>query len=164
MNRIVFLYCTLLSLSQLTSAQNQEVSIWSTAIPHAIDNNNYKEQIEYDENQQPQRIRKVTSPTLTVFDDEEGVKVPCVIICPGGGYQHLSINKEGYTLAKWFNEQGVKAFVLKYRLPAKEISVNPEQAPLDDLTQAVSFIKENAERWNIDNENIGIMGFNAEGK
>ncbi|MGI9544175.1 MAG: alpha/beta hydrolase, partial [Cyclobacteriaceae bacterium] len=64
-----------------------------------------------------QVITNVSKPTLTVYRPEEGkANGTSVVICPGGGFRALSINSEGIDVAKWLNERGVTAFVLKYRL------------------------------------------------
>src|SRR5438874_2002813 len=42
-----------------------------------------------------------------------------VVVCPGGGYQHLAMEKEGSEIARWLNSLGVSAFVLQYRLGPK---------------------------------------------
>src|SRR5690554_5486602 len=66
-------------------------------------------------------IRKVSRPTLTVFLPPKGkANGTAVIICPGGGYHALMAKREGSDVAKVFNELGVAAFVLKYRLPDDE--------------------------------------------
>jgi acetyl esterase/lipase len=62
------------------------------------------------------RVSNVTIPTLTVYRAAQP-NGTAVIICPGGGYGILAIDHEGYQVAKRFNEMGVTAFVLKYRLP-----------------------------------------------
>ena len=67
------------------------------------------------------RIANVVQPTLTAFLPVAGTaNGTAVIICPGGGYARLSIDSEGYDVAKRLNEMGVTAFVLKYRLPNDE--------------------------------------------
>jgi len=55
-------------------------------------------------------------PTLTAFIPASNPTKSAVIIAPGGGYQHLSMDKEGYAIARWLNERGVAGFVLTYRL------------------------------------------------
>src|SRR6185312_8821134 len=56
-------------------------------------------------------------PSLTPFVLPKGTgSGTAIVICPGGGYQHLSMDKEGSAVAKWLNSVGVSAFVLKYRL------------------------------------------------
>src|SRR5882724_10204943 len=62
------------------------------------------------------RISSVITPTLTKFSPVKP-NGTSVIICPGGGYTRLSMDHEGVEIAKAFNESGITAFVLKYRLP-----------------------------------------------
>jgi len=108
------------------------------------------------------RIAKVSNPTLTVFKPEKpGGKA--VIICPGGGYAILAIDKEGTRVAEEFNKWGVTAFVLKYRLPDDSINVDKSLAPLQDAQQAIRFVRNNAKEFGIDKNKIGIMGFSAGG-
>jgi len=81
-----------------------------------------------------------------------------VVICPGGGYGGLSVIKEGKEFAKWFNQRGVSAFVLYYRMPNGHY-----QIPLEDAQTALAIVHRNAKKWNIDEHKIGIMGFSAGG-
>ena len=63
------------------------------------------------------RIRNVVRPTLTVFLPKTGAgSGASLIIAPGGGFNHLAVNKEGTQVAEWLQSHGVAAFVLKYRL------------------------------------------------
>ena len=148
---------------QLGNAQHVEIEIWDATIPNAKSNSNYTEEVEYNDQNELVRVKNVSVPTLTIFDDVEMAQAPCVIICPGGGYKHLALNKEGYKVAEWFNSIGVKAFVLKYRLPSSSISDKPENVPYDDLERAYKVILSNADEWQIDTNKIGIMGFSAGG-
>jgi len=110
------------------------------------------------------RISKVSEPTLTVYlPPKEKATGAAVIICPGGGYGILAINHEGYNVAKRFNEIGVAAFVLKYRLPNDAIMVDKSFGPLMDAEQAIYLVRGQAKKWNIDPAKIGIMGFSAGG-
>jgi acetyl esterase/lipase len=62
-------------------------------------------------------VRNVSTATLTPFlPDPAKANGTAVIVAPGGGYRWLSIDNEGWKIAKALNEQGVAAFVLKYRL------------------------------------------------
>ncbi len=109
-------------------------------------------------------IRKVSRPTLTVFlPPKEKSNGTAVIICPGGGYHALVAKREGTDLAKVFIELGVTAFVLKYRLPDDEFQEQKYIAPLQDAQQAIKTVREGSEKWGIDPERIGIMGFSAGG-
>ena len=107
-------------------------------------------------------VNKVSVPTITTFFAEKS-NGTAVIICPGGGYGHLAINKEGYKVAQWLNTLGISAFVLKYRLPNDLIMKEKSIAPLQDVQEAVRIVRRNAEKWHIDPNKIGVMGFSAGG-
>jgi acetyl esterase/lipase len=81
-----------------------------------------------------------------------------VIICPGGGYSHLSTQREGHLVARWLNTHGITAVVLEYRLPYGRSSV-----PASDAHRAIRTVRSNAVAWQVDPSRIGIMGFSAGG-
>jgi acetyl esterase/lipase len=109
-------------------------------------------------------IYKVSNPTLTMFLPAWGkTKCSAVIICPGGGYHVLVINREGRKIAREFNNHGVAAFVLKYRLPDDNIMTDKSIGPLQDAQRAIQTIRQHAVEWHIDPQKIGIMGFSAGG-
>jgi acetyl esterase/lipase len=110
------------------------------------------------------RIEAVQKPTLTIYQPlKEKANGTAVIICPGGGYRILAFDKEGTAIAKKFNEWGVTAFVLKYRIPSDKWMVQKEAGPLQDVQRAIQLVRENAVKWNVDTNRIGIMGFSAGG-
>lgn len=106
----------------------------------------------------------VSTPDLTVYlplkEKNTGVGV---ILCPGGGYEHLAIDKEGHDVAKWLNSIGVAAFVLKYRLPRSKGAGYSMEAPLQDGQRALRLVRTRAEEWHLDSNRIGMMGFSAGG-
>ncbi len=83
-----------------------------------------------------------------------------VIVCPGGSYHHLGLKSEGNTTATWFAENGVTAFVLKYRT-AESLYHYP--AMLQDIQRAIQLVRENADAWDIDPDKVGVIGFSAGG-
>ena len=83
-----------------------------------------------------------------------------VIVCPGGSYHHLGLKSEGNTTAAWFAENGVTAFVLKYRT-AESFYHHP--AMLQDMQRAIQLVRENADEWDIDPNKVGVIGFSAGG-
>ena len=110
------------------------------------------------------RIANVVQPTLTVFVPVAGTaNGTSVIICPGGGYARLSIDSEGYDVAKKLNEMGITAFVLKYRLPNDQSQPDKSIAPLLDAQQALRFVRQQAAKYQLNPERIGLMGFSAGG-
>lgn len=126
-------------------------------------------------------VYNVTDPTLTVFQPTAGTaNGTAVVICPGGGFQALSIDSEGFDVAKYLTGRGVTCFVLKYRLveskttdPAREImaagagheakakAVIP-LAQADGL-KAMAYVRQHAAEYGLDPKRIGIMGFSAGG-
>lgn len=108
------------------------------------------------------RVSKVISPELIAYFPEKP-NGTAVIICPGGGYGMLSIAEEGTKVAQKFNEIGITAFVLKYRLPSDVIMVDKTMGPLQDALQAMYLVRKNAAVWGINPAKIGIMGFSAGG-
>lgn len=81
-----------------------------------------------------------------------------VVICPGGGYVHLAWENEGINWASFFNDMGIAAIVLKYRMPH-----GVKEAPLSDAEQAMRLVRKNAQAWHVNRNDIGIMGFSAGG-
>lgn len=81
-----------------------------------------------------------------------------VVICPGGGYEHLAMQHEGYDWAPFFNNMGIAAIVLQYRMP----DGNPK-VPVSDAEEAIRTVRRNAKQWHIDADDLGIMGFSAGG-
>lgn len=146
-----------------TNAQNKVIPLWKDKIPGSIKTENYKEK-RIEKNHVLQSTAKVSEPTLALFYPENKQRSrTAVIICPGGGYSHLAMNKEGYEVARWLNTLGITGIVLKYRLPNDKIMQEKTIAPLQDVQKAMRIARKNAKKWNIDPEKIGVMGFSAGG-
>ncbi len=99
--------------------------------------------------------QNINKPELEEFVIYDGKKHSCVLILPGGGYDHLA-DHEGANVAKRLNEKGISAFVLYYRIA-------PYAHPIQlwDSKRAMRYIRYNADRYNIYADKIGIMGFSA---
>lgn len=109
-------------------------------------------------------ISKISKPTLTVFlPSKKTANGTAVIICPGGGYWVVAAKHEGSDVAKKFTEMGITVFVLKYRIPNSLWMLNPEIGPIQDAQQAIKIVRDNAIKWNLNPNKIGIMGFSAGG-
>lgn len=109
-------------------------------------------------------VNHVSVPTLTVFlPPPATASGAAVIICPGGGYHTLLINREGKDVARAFNRHGVAAFVLKYRLPSDRTMIDKSVGPIGDAQRAIEIVRQRAGEWHIDSDRIGMMGFSAGG-
>jgi acetyl esterase/lipase len=136
-------------------------------------------------------VRNVTRPALIPYLADPAVaNGTAMIVCPGGAFHGLAIYHEGHDVARWLQERGVSAFVLKYRVVrtpdsseefAKQIGemrslafeeserrieeATREVRPLAvaDGLQAVRVVRERAPEWGIRSDRIGMMGFSAGG-
>lgn len=127
--------------------------------------------------------RNVSQPTMTpVLPDPAKATGAAVVIAPGGAFLSLSMDAEGFEVARRLADRGIAAFVLKYRLnatPASEVEhmarvaatfaaaaqgkpreiVEP-RATLDAL-QALKLIRAGAAQWGVDPKRVGMIGFSA---
>lgn len=98
-------------------------------------------------------------PRLVVFPaPRETATGAAVIVCPGGGYQGLAMDYEGFEVAQWLNRHGVTGFVLRYRL-----SPYRHPVPLGDAQRAVRLVRSRAADWGVDPSRLGMLGFSAGG-
>jgi acetyl esterase/lipase len=110
------------------------------------------------------RFFRVGTPGIYAFPvAKEGNKGTTVLICPGGGYDHVTYLYNGFNFAAWFNAHGINAFVLLYRLPNQADLNVREEAPLSDAQRAMRILRANASKWKLDIRKIGVMGISAGG-
>lgn len=98
-------------------------------------------------------------PTLTAYLPAQNPTKTAVIIAPGGGYVHLSMQKEGEDIARWLNAHGVAGFVLKYRLGP----IYHHPVELGDAQRAIRTVRARAAQLGVSPERIGMWGFSAGG-
>jgi len=140
------------------------------------------EKAYYSEIWQNDVVTNVSIPTMEVFRPENP-NGTSVVVAPGGGLYALSIKSEGTDVAKWLNEKGITAFVLKYRLVptgkdgVKEITDEGASDPtkiierasvvmpysIADGLSAIQYVRENSETLKVSKDKIGFMGFSAGG-
>ena len=97
-------------------------------------------------------------PSMKVFFPDEKKSVGrLLLIIPGGEYDKLNLDNEGYDWVPFLKKIGVTTAVLKYRMPNGN-----HKAPIADIERARSILRSNAEGWKINN-GIGVMGFSAGG-
>jgi len=145
---------------------------------------NYPEKEYFSKVWNTEVVANVTKPTLTVFKPSpESKNGMAIVICPGGGFMALSINSEGFDVAKYLVAKGVTAFVLKYRLAhtgedaTQEFTALYEKdrpkfqetvgkvVPLaiSDGLAAVTYVRQHASDWGVFPDRVGIIGFSAGG-
>jgi len=122
------------------------VPLWEGKAPHAVGDS------------------PLDKPSVSVHRAPEGkANGAAVVICPGGGYGFLADDHEGRQVAAYFNDLGVTAFVLKYRIVGKDRPGTLHPAPLEDAQRAIRFVRFHAKDYGIDPQRVGIMGFSAGG-
>lgn len=172
----------LFSVTVVVNAQQRIIDLYNGAAPGSEswtwseaenDNNGWQTKVVYN----------VSKPTLTVFQPPKGkANGTAIVIAPGGAFHALSINSEGYDVAKWLAEKGVTCFVLKYRLarsfttdPVKEVTAKWGKKEFDEANaaiipmaiadgrEAISYVRKHADEFDVVPNRIGIMGFSAGG-
>ena len=104
------------------------------------------------------RLTDITDPAIIVFKPKANTRNGAgIIVCPGGGYNILAMNLEGYEIAEWLNQLGYTAFVLQYRVPKKQ------EGALMDIQRAIRIVRSKADVWGIDPGKLGVLGFSAGG-
>ena len=149
-------------------AQNQEkdfyeeskrISLYPEGIPCKSD---FETVVEY--NSTGRTFKKIADPEIWYFPSKiNNDTKPAVLIMPGGGYYDLWFDKEGVDVAEWLNKIGISAFVLKYRLPHWEPEQCRSEVALMDAQRAMRIIRSNSNKWEINPEKIGVLGFSAGG-
>src|SRR5579883_2650237 len=108
------------------------------------------------------RYRNVGIPGMLVYTNipaTGSARRPALIVCPGGGYTHLTRLVGGDGTVSVFEPRGIFVIALKYRLkpPSKDV----EADSLADLKRAIRLVRANARQWNIDPDKIGVLGWSA---
>jgi acetyl esterase/lipase len=149
------------------SADSQVVNIWPGA-PPGSENWTQKEK-RADDTPIGTVIFNVVTPTLTAFLPERTKATGSgVIIAPGGAFVALAIDLEGNNVARWLQEKGVAAFVLKYRIMEKRQegipAMNMDEAGrygIADGIQALKVVRQHAAEWGVSPDRVGFLGFSA---
>ena len=139
----------------------EEIRLWPNGAPGSEGKSGAETLV-----QNPDGLRRVATihnPSITVFPPSKAAATGAgVIVMPGGGHRYVTIENEGFAVAKWLAERGVAAFVLKYRLAREEGSTyTMEQHAVADAQRAIRLVRSRAREWNLDPARVGVMGFSA---
>jgi len=151
-------------------AHPASIPLWTDGAPGSAAKQNEPEHVDW--RQEPDIVFPIVSnihrPSLTPFlPARETATGAAVIIAPGGGHMFLTVDREGYDLARWLAARGIAAFVLKYRLArdrAGGSTYRVEVEALADAQHAIRLVRNRAAEWAVDPRRIGIMGFSAGGQ
>lgn len=140
----------------------ERIPLYATTIPNAKNTPNLetsKANAEVDT-----LTFNVSIPSLSIYlPSNKKSNGTAVLIFPGGGYGVLLTKREGSDIARAFTSLGITAFVVKYRLPSNITMIDPTIGPLQDAQQAIKIVRQNAKKWNVDPQKIGVVGFSAGG-
>jgi acetyl esterase/lipase len=141
-------FCTLSAKDKVTSPF--DITLWQDGLP----NSNGAGDSVFNNNKESAAL-----PFMRVFLPEKSKATGRVVVAlPGGGYSHLASGHEGYDWAGFFNERGIALFVLNYRMPHGHCEV-----PASDVYEAIRLIRSRAAEWNLNPQDLGIMGSSAGG-
>jgi len=179
MKKIIY---SLFLISGILANAQETVKLYQGKAPGS-ENWTQKEAQMYSDLFKTEVVYNVTDPSLLVYQVPKGVKNTgtAIVIAPGGGFQSLSINREGIELAEALSKKGITAFVLKYRLnktetndPAREMmdklkdraafeknSLATIKLAAQDGKNALKYVRDNASKYGIDVKKVGIIGFSA---
>ena len=150
------------------SADAQAVNVWPGVAPGS-ENWTYKERTA-ENTPIGTVVFNVVTPTLTAYLPERTKATGTgIIIAPGGAFVALAIDLEGNNVARWLQEKGIAAFVLKYRIMEKRGEGIPAGMNMDeagkygiaDGIQALKVVRQHAAEWGVSPDKIGFMGFSA---
>lgn len=117
-------------------------------------------------------IYNVSQPTMTVYSPEEKNTGIAIVVFPGGGFNGLAIDLEGTEVCTKLTSQGITCILLKYRVPDSgpawhddcQCNIHPvAPTALQDAQRTMGLIRQNAEKWHINPNKIGVLGFSAGG-
>ena len=151
--------CLFFIILTVNLSAQEEIHLWAQSEIPYFKTNNLEEYSEMLWN--TQCLFNITKPTLTIYQAQGKNCGKAVIIVPGGGYEMVSMQHEGHDVAKVLSENGITAAVLKYRLPLKETSDQPEKVPAADLKQALKILRSKAVDYGFDKDKTGVLGFSA---
>jgi acetyl esterase/lipase len=158
------LFALLLVASAAAAQTPEEIRLWPNGAPGSEGKSGAETLVQNPDGLK--RVATIHNPSIAVFLPSKGAATGAgVIVMPGGGHRYVTIENEGFAVAKWLAERGVAGFVLKYRLAREEGSTyTVEQHAVADAQRAIRLVRSRARDWNLDPARVGVMGFSAGGQ
>ena len=146
------------------SDEPKSIALWPNGAPGSETRSDEKEMADIGPGKY--NVTNVHQPSITPYlPSKEKATGAAVLIAPGGGHRMLCLGHEGYSLGQWFADNGIAAFVLKYRLAREEGSTyTVDDHAMADTRRALRLIRNHAAEWGIKPDRIGILGFSAGGE
>jgi acetyl esterase/lipase len=153
----------------ISAARAQVVNIWPGVAPGS--ERWTQKEVTYENTPVGTVVMNVVTPTLTAYlPNPDKATGTAVIIAPGGAFVALTTSLEGADLARWLQQRGIAAFLLKYRLVEKKQDGIPEmnmdtagRYGIADGIQALKVVRQRAAEWRVAPNRIGMIGFSAGG-
>ena len=154
------------------TAGHTQIPIWPHSPPNAVSNDSVETAAIVLHSGKPALVggktwtyvANVSRPTITVYAPRARNTGAAVLVFPGGGYEILAIDLEGTEACDWVTSKGMTCVLLKYRVPCKVSGRFREcLTALQDAQRAISLVRFNAPKWQIDPHKIGVLGFSAGG-
>jgi len=157
-----------IGLAAGAAAQRPSVPLWANGAPGS-EGKTAPEVVTSDQDGE-RSVTTVNNPSITPYlvrgpRGAGAAPVAAIIIAPGGGHYKLTVDDEGYDVAKYLSGHGVAAFVLKYRLahePGSTYTVEGDE--MNDMRRAIRMVRARAAEWGVDPARVGVMGFSAGGE
>lgn len=151
-----WIFLSLVVMMSPAGAHEEVIKLWKGKVPFS--DKPEKENVVTEKRPGAFRMTEVGDPELIVHPaNEDTLNGMALIICPGGGYVHLTHLDVGEKFGKYFSEIGFTCFVLHYQVPSNR------EGALSDAKQAVSLVRASAEKWGFDKNKVGMVGSSAGG-
>jgi len=142
-----------------TASAEERIPLWPNGAP------GFEARASIPEISQDYWTKHVNNPSITAYlPDPAKANGTGVLVVPGGGHSLLVTTTEGDAVAKWLNERGVAAFVLRYRLFREEGSPYSLEDARADTDRAMRLIRAHASKFGVDPHRLGVIGFSAGGE
>jgi endo-1,4-beta-xylanase len=158
-----------LTAAALAGERGEEIKLWPNGAPgsEGVTAPEVSKPSVAEKNAQlPGNFTVTHYPSIYVFlPPKEKATGAAMVVAPGGGHRQLVMEKEGWEFADWLNDNGIAAFVLKYRLARIQGSTYtlPEHV-YADAARAMRLVRSRAKEWGVDPARIGFAGFSAGGE